>query len=576
MLPLIVAIAVAAFSPQAANHLVLKPTLAPDAFNDTKVISDMQELSARYPRRQAGSPGDQSLAKEIQRRFKQTKGFEVSTETKALATINGKQKLTTIQARRVGTVDRRIVVVATRDSESTQATTQLSGTAILLELARLFSAPSRTKASLLFVSTSGQTTGQAGLTSLAQKLNPNDTVIVIGDVATNQGKPEIVPWSNRLGVTPSLLEETVRFAVNREANVSPKRASFTEQWLRFALPVTSSSAGQLLAHKIPTTMLQVGGEQTRTTQAAFDKERFANLGRSILSAINAIDTSKKALGTTSIETIRWKTKQFPTWSIMLLALSGFFAPLVAGVDALAKANRNGTLSTQSLQRFFSLIAAVCCGFLVALGVVHFDLITLPSALPAARFLRLSWLTVGPTIIGLLCTTAILIISQLKGRLLPQSEGLTATIILSLLLTVIAFFNPFLAVLWIPTVHFWLFASDTVLIPNRAIRAILALAGVVPLLLCLMQIPHYLDVNTLQALNGIIIAFTGGQIGFFQTVFWILAFSCSFALFLSTFAHGNNKNMTEAGLKTRAVASYAGPGSLGGTTSALSGRERSQY
>jgi hypothetical protein len=64
--PFAVALAVAAFS-LTARPQPLTSTLAPDAFEGTPALAELQSLAAEFPRRRPGSPGDGALAKKIAR-----------------------------------------------------------------------------------------------------------------------------------------------------------------------------------------------------------------------------------------------------------------------------------------------------------------------------------------------------------------------------------------------------------------------------------------------------------------------------------------------------------------------------
>ena len=69
---------------------------------------------------------------------------------------------------RPGLSSRRIVVLAHRDARGAPGLAELSGTAALLELARVFKARELRK-TLVLVSTSGATTGFAGARAWAQR-----------------------------------------------------------------------------------------------------------------------------------------------------------------------------------------------------------------------------------------------------------------------------------------------------------------------------------------------------------------------------------------------------------------------
>ena len=107
-------------------------------------------------------PAISGLAATISPRRCATPAFACARATREGDTIDGRRSLRTVIAQRPGTIDERIVVVAHRDAAGESAEAELSGTAALLELARIFGAPRQTRRTLTLVSTSGGSGGAAG------------------------------------------------------------------------------------------------------------------------------------------------------------------------------------------------------------------------------------------------------------------------------------------------------------------------------------------------------------------------------------------------------------------------------
>ena len=183
----------------------LTTTLAPDAFGDRAFdrAYGAGGLADRFPDRRPGSLGDERLADLAVAQMREA-GFRVRTIVHEGDTIDGKRRLRTIVAERPGTVDERVVVVAHRDAAGPRAEAELSATAALLELARVFGAPRQTQRTLTLVSTSGGSGGAAGAARLADELTgPVAGVLVLGDLASrNLRVPLLAPWSNGLGGSP--------------------------------------------------------------------------------------------------------------------------------------------------------------------------------------------------------------------------------------------------------------------------------------------------------------------------------------------------------------------------------------
>ena len=108
-----------------------------------------------------------------------------------------------------------IVILAHRDAAGTGSKAELSGTAALLELARVFAAR-ETKRTIVLVSTSGGSGGDAGAAATDRHLEelgqhgPFDAAIVLGDVAGRAcARPFVVPYSDGFGSAPLQLQRTL-------------------------------------------------------------------------------------------------------------------------------------------------------------------------------------------------------------------------------------------------------------------------------------------------------------------------------------------------------------------------------
>ncbi|MFI5009856.1 MAG: M28 family peptidase, partial [Solirubrobacterales bacterium] len=158
LVPLLLAVAIAGFS-LSGRAAPLTSTLAPDAFDGPRAFAELQSLAARFPRRRPGSEGDARLAAYIARTLEgvggsAAGGFSVHTRGVEAPTIEGRRTLTTVIATRPGVTGASpIVLLAHRDAAGAGARAELSGTAALLELARVF-ATSETQRTIVLVSTS--------------------------------------------------------------------------------------------------------------------------------------------------------------------------------------------------------------------------------------------------------------------------------------------------------------------------------------------------------------------------------------------------------------------------------------
>src|SRR3954471_6371644 len=134
LVPVLVAVIVFGFSleslPRAATA-----TLVPDAFVAQRALDDLEQLAAAAPDRRPGSRGDELLAARVAAGLRAAaRSWAVSTVRTRRQTIDGSRELTTVLARQAGEPGPQLVVVAHRDAARAPSRSQLSGTAVLLEL----------------------------------------------------------------------------------------------------------------------------------------------------------------------------------------------------------------------------------------------------------------------------------------------------------------------------------------------------------------------------------------------------------------------------------------------------------
>ncbi|MDE3070344.1 MAG: M28 family peptidase, partial [Acidobacteriota bacterium] len=173
-LPLLAVLAVLALSP--SNRPAAPPQAqAPITFDGAWAAQELTSLAREYPSRTAGSGGDHALARRIAQTIEALGrpggGFHVKVRRFTGLTRDGDRTLDTVIASRDGSTGLSpIVVVAHRDATGRGARAELSGTAALLELARVFT-DQQTNRTIVLVSTSGGSGGHEGardLVSLAQ------------------------------------------------------------------------------------------------------------------------------------------------------------------------------------------------------------------------------------------------------------------------------------------------------------------------------------------------------------------------------------------------------------------------
>jgi hypothetical protein len=242
LLPALLAFVVAAFSIQ-QPQAPLTTTLPPDSFSGARAFGTLATLGQEFPSRRPGSRGDTALANRVRSELRQG-GFRVRDRAFEARTAAGNQELRSVVGTRAGFSERKIVVVAHRDALSRPATAQLSGTAGLIELARVFRGRTLRK-TLVLASTSGGSAGNAGAAEVAENLGGSvDAVIVLGDIAGRQvHRPIVVPWSSGDGIAPLELRRTIQGALRLEGDLRPGDPGAFSQFDRQAFPTRSASRG---------------------------------------------------------------------------------------------------------------------------------------------------------------------------------------------------------------------------------------------------------------------------------------------------------------------------------------------
>ena len=262
LLPFAIVLIVAAFSLH-PRPTALANTLPQQTFDGAQVARTMRQLAANYPDRTPGSAADDALAAALATQpppvgFASKAFPSLSTVRANVETTSGARSIQTVIASRAGT-GAGIALIADRGTAAWPAA--LSGTATLLELASIYTnlAPSATHRPLTLVSTSG---GASAMGAVAAELPRNtEAAIVIGDVADANGRgPYVVPWSGAGGLAPIQLRRTVAAAIAGALGSPGGDVSLVDQLARLALPLTTGPQGPLEAAGIPAVLVAANGE----------------------------------------------------------------------------------------------------------------------------------------------------------------------------------------------------------------------------------------------------------------------------------------------------------------------------
>ena len=609
-LPALLALFVVAFSLE-GRPSPLRTRAVADAFDPARAYGSerlrdsLLQLGAAFPERRPGSAGDAALADRVAGVFGAA-GFDVTRTRASGRTLDGETELETVVGVRPGLSSRRIVVLAHRDSIASPGLAELSGTAALLELARIF----RTRApeserdaseqgkpqligrdlrkTLVLVSTSGGSGGGAGARAWAREQDAGaiDGVLALGDLASaDRRKPWVVPWSNGDYQPPLAWQRTVETAVRQETGADPGGARATAQWSRRALPLAITEQGEVNRAGLPAVLLQTSGERGPAASAPVSRERFAEAGRGALRSVIALDEAggRGSGGETTplfagahagVVTLR---NVVPGWSVRLLVLCLLLPALLAAIDACFRARRRH-LSVGSW-----LLWALAAGAAVPLAWAWLRLLGIAGALPAPRA------PVDPDAIALSAGQSLALASVVvpvaaglfAARVLTRSgrrsrgepaagaAGAAAGAVLCAVALVVWLANPYAAALLLVAAHLWLFLGAPRTRLSGVAGWIALLAGLLPVALVVGYQLRALRTDPFELARMWLVAAAGGHV---TPIAALVAGGLVGSLALLVRVLRSRAALPgEAPAhspRTRGPGNYAGPGSLGGTESAL--------
>jgi hypothetical protein len=581
--PFVVCMFVAAFSLTSLPHGIGGP-LAPEAFDGQRAAGELSLLAARYPDRAPASAGDESLADYVAQSLRGSgragNGFSVRLQDVAVRTASGERQIRLVIATRPGsTGEAPLLIVAHRDALGAPSVAQLSGTAVLLELSRVFAAREMRRAVIL-ASTSAGSAGSEGAAALPALLGVQpDAAIVLGDLAgTRVRRPVVQSFAAGTASAPELLTATVAGALERQAGLSSATPSVVSQLSHLVFPLVPGEQAPLGAAEIPAVQVQVSGETGPASDQPVSPERLTAVGRGVLESVDALD-GYGPLAPPSTTGLVLGTHLLPAWALELLVLTLLLPPFVALADGLARGRRLGA----RLGRAVVWILGCAIPFLVCalvawlIGLARLGGLApppLPSAAVSADAATIAVIVVVALafVLGWLAWYALGARFGLPRLASGQAAGLVACSLLVLGALVAALFDPFTALLAIPAAHLWLVFADGEMRPRPPAALAIVLAGLVPLCLIVLFYALHLALSPLALIWNAIALVATGTVTVPGVVLWCLAFGAAAGVALVALAPPEERPLRRRRdapkITTRGPMSYAGPGSLGGTESAL--------
>jgi hypothetical protein len=564
------------------QQAALNPTLAPEVFNGQNVFSTMTSIAAGDPTRRPGSAGDDSLATQVGNTFSQY-GFTSSTQTFAGRTVDGAQQLENVVGVRSGMQSGSIVIMASRDALGSPALASTSGTATLMELARDLQGETLHR-TVVLASTSGSA-GTAGAIKLASSLSgPVDAVIVLGDLASAHVKqPIVLPWSTRQAVAPPALRNTVASALKAQTALTAGFTGLGGQFAHLAFPFTLGQQAPFGAQGIPAVELSLSGEHGPSQDAPVSgPDQLTAVGRGVLQTISALDSGPTMPAPSAYVLLAGKV--VPGWAISLFVLALLLPVVMTMVDGVARARRRG----HAVWRSLAIVMAAAVPFALVVAVVLIArLIGVIGVAPpgplAAGAVPLHGAGIAVLVVAGLAMLAggagVVTLArrmptwrrESRGRAPERSsDGGVAGLLLVMCVVTFAIWlsNPFAALLLVPALHLWTWAvSPDLRVPLPA-RLALVLLGLAPAVLVVLYYANELGYGPLAVAWEAVLLLAGHGVSLLAALEWSVVLGCVLsAATLSLLARGGKREVPTP-VTVRGPVTYAGPGSLGGTKSAL--------
>ena len=553
--------------------------LAPDAFVGARAFdgpgTGLRPLASAFPRRQPGSAGDSGVARRVISTFR-TAGLQTIIRRFSAKTAVGRRSMQDIIGVRAGVSNRRIVVLAHRDSLHSPATADLSGTAALAELARVFTGRTLRK-TLVLVSTSGGSGGNAGASAWARAPGgPVDAVVVLGDLASPHVRgPLIVPWSNGRGIGPLALQRTVALSLGLETGRRVPQAGVGSQFARLALSLTPSEQGEVEVHGLPAVLLTVAGERGPGDARAVSQDRLQEMGRSTLRSITALDARSEPIPGPSAE-LFFSRKLVPGWAIRLVVGALILPALIAAVDGFARVRRR----REPVGRWLAWTVAGALPFVAAwLFALFLELTGLLPVAPAAPLPAGAIPLDGAGIASMVAVALVIVVGWLAlrplalrlahARAAPDPPGAGAAVLLALagLGVVVWAVNPFAAALLLPGMHLALLLLAPELRLRRGVQVLALALALAPFALVAVYYSVQFGLSPGELAWGTLLLVVGGGVGAPGLLAWCLGLGLLGDVLAILYTRGRRAPRADEP-RTRGPMSYAGPGSLGGTESAI--------
>jgi hypothetical protein len=580
-IPALVVLVLAMFSFQSRPRPLPQGLAADVLFDGRQAAQRATAIAEDAPDRRPGRPGNRATATLVAETLEQ-QGFRVERQVFGHAG----RELENVIARRAGRLRNQIVIVAARDAAVVpDAPGSAADTAALLELGRVFSGrPSRK--TLVLASVDGSTLGDVGAARLGQELgSPEliDAVLVVSELGSRDpGDAYAQAWSNdsrRAGIG---LQRTVAESIREELDRAVEGTGVIGQLARLSFPIGIGAQGVLVDEGYDSVRISGSGELPPDGNGpveAVDEDSLGTLGRATLRTVTAIDQDgRPAHGPDSYLIV--VSQVLPGWVIALLGVTLLLPVLVTAIDALARARRRRIAAQPWLRWLGAWTAPFLAGLALAevLALAGATPTPTPAPVPPAE-LPLD----GPALGALGGVAAAMALAFALARFLaarpdaalkrPVGPGaaVALALVLGLAALVLWVVNPYAGLFAVPAAHLWALLALTRPVPRRRTRAIMIGLGIVPPLLVAVYYLASLSMDPLEAAWYLLMLITGDTVGVMTSLVAcvMLGMLCATVEIAVRMPEEREPDAPpDLGASIYGPGAYAGPGSLGGTESAL--------
>ena len=462
----------------------LPPPTLPATFDGESAFALAAELASRHPNRAPGTSGAAGAADWLTDKMRFF-GFrpnanvhvdEFSDDFEATIPGRGRVPLRNLGFIVKGRSADTIVVMAHRDDSGAGpgANDNASGTAALLELARIYTPPatagsqSGPQHTLLFLSTDGGAFGSLGAARFVTSSPYRTHVVAVVnlDSIAGHGPPRLEIAGDEARSPAAALVETAAARITEQTGSGPGRTSTLGQLIDLGFPFSLYEQAPFVGRGIPAVTLTTGGDRPPPsfgdTPERLDRARLTQIGRAAQGVVGSLDEGLElARGTRSFVYLGRRVVR--GWAIQFALVSMLLPFAFAAVDLFARCRRRRIPVAPALRAYRSRL-----GFWLWTGAM-FLFLALVGIWPggAARPMApatsaaANWPVLGLLLLALLAFPAWLVS---RARLMPRRAstaeeelaGHTAAMLaLGLVALLVVATNPFALVFVLPSLHIWL-------------------------------------------------------------------------------------------------------------------------